>query len=131
MFTDNGNAWHGRIKVSDDHGEDVKLYCQNCNNNVGQSSRIVVDTDDNRYRPWYSKSMACKNSCIIKPVSEERAVSNPCSEKEDGLYRHPTDCHKFQICSNGTMHVEKCPTGLLWNHSVKTCDSPTNVYDCK
>ena len=133
FFTDNGNAWHGLIYISDSKGQNVKISCENCQNDIGQSNRIVVDTDINRYRSWYSKSMACQGNCIIKPHYSQPEIKtkfNPCFNKDTGYYRDQTDCHKFFICNNDIFYSKSCPTGLSWNDSIKTCDYPRNV-DCK
>lgn len=31
-----------------------------------------------------------------------------CSEKPDGMYRHPFDCTRFIVCDNGRAHDRAC-----------------------
>ena len=49
-----------------------------------------------------------------------------CSDP-NGLYAHPVDCQKYYQCAHGTPYEYTCPSGLLWNDNVKTCDWPANV----
>ena len=44
-----------------------------------------------------------------------------------GYFSHPTSCNLFIICSNNNPVIKSCPTGLVYNANLQTCDynSPT------
>jgi len=63
--TNNANGWHGSFFVHDKNGAEMQIKCGNCINDVQNTNNIFVDTDDNRYKDWFSKVMACQRSCDL------------------------------------------------------------------
>ncbi|XP_046418922.1 uncharacterized protein LOC124179001 isoform X6 [Neodiprion fabricii] len=53
-----------------------------------------------------------------------------CSEGQEGLFRHPTDCKKFLQCSNANTHIMDCGPGTVFNPLTRVCDFPYNVEGC-
>ncbi|XP_046476205.1 uncharacterized protein [Neodiprion pinetum] len=53
-----------------------------------------------------------------------------CSEGQEGLFRHPTDCKKFLQCSNANTHIMDCGPGTVFNPLTSVCDFPYNVEGC-
>ncbi|XP_038049704.1 uncharacterized protein LOC119723214 [Patiria miniata] len=50
-----------------------------------------------------------------------------CDARAEGLYPYPDDCSKFYHCASGLTYTKSCPSGLLFNPSLKVCDWPYNV----
>ena len=74
--TDNGNSWHGVLKIENYAGEVFDLHCRNCPNNAIGTNRIVVDTDSNKYTDWFMQNtaMVCEQNCDIA-VLKSRVIS--------------------------------------------------------
>ncbi|XP_055940819.1 protein obstructor-E-like [Argiope bruennichi] len=46
---------------------------------------------------------------------------------DDGLFRHPVNCHTFYRCRKGRIYEYDCPVGLVFNYDEKRCDYKSNV----
>ncbi|CAL1288221.1 unnamed protein product [Larinioides sclopetarius] len=46
---------------------------------------------------------------------------------EDGIFRHPVNCHTFYLCKKGRIYEYECPIGLVFNYGEKRCDYKSNV----
>ncbi|XP_042889207.1 endochitinase-like [Penaeus japonicus] len=45
----------------------------------------------------------------------------------NGLFAHPTDCHRYVKCSNGHAYAENCPANLHFNEASGSCDYAKNA----
>ncbi|XP_037775740.1 uncharacterized protein LOC119572876 [Penaeus monodon] len=45
----------------------------------------------------------------------------------NGLFAHPTACHRYVKCVNGHAYVETCPANLHFNEASSSCDYPENA----
>ncbi|XP_063611351.1 uncharacterized protein LOC134785035 [Penaeus indicus] len=45
----------------------------------------------------------------------------------NGLFAHPTDCHRYVKCANGHAYVETCPANLHFNEASGSCDYAENA----
>lgn len=53
-----------------------------------------------------------------------------CPNRDEGFYRHPTDCGAYYHCTNGYAWYMECSPGLYFNPETNLCDWPWNV-DCE
>lgn len=55
--------------------------------------------------------------------------ANYCSSSSvsAGLHKHCSDCSKFIQCANSITYIKSCPSGLMFNDDLKTCDWAYNV----
>ncbi|XP_047472859.1 uncharacterized protein LOC125027766 [Penaeus chinensis] len=47
--------------------------------------------------------------------------------ESNGLFAHPTDCHRYVKCANGHAYVETCPANLHFNEASGSCDYAANA----
>lgn len=83
-----------------------------------------------------SKSTANNDNTITSP-STSAIPSTPSTTtgtgpssvdcRTDGYHRDPNDCSSFIICDNQIAHSFKCPTPLLYDESIRTCNWPSVV----
>ncbi|XP_057314203.1 dendrite extension defective protein 1-like [Hydractinia symbiolongicarpus] len=46
-----------------------------------------------------------------------------CALHAPGIYPHPSRCNNFVLCGpNGKLNVERCPSGVRYNPSIRGCD---------
>ncbi|CAF0752141.1 unnamed protein product [Brachionus calyciflorus] len=53
-------------------------------------------------------------------------ISNKCDISMDYSSVHG-NCNQFQRCDNGEIIIMNCPSSLVWDASIKTCNYPENV----
>lgn len=69
-------------------------------------------------------STPSSNSSTTPPTSTPPSNNN-C--KLDGYFRDPSDCSSFYICDNHVAYLFKCPTPLLYDETINTCNWPAAV----
>lgn len=47
----------------------------------------------------------------------------------DGMFRNPSNCNQYYLCSSGDVHLVTCGAGTCFNQNISTCDWCDNV-DC-
>ncbi|XP_048250966.1 uncharacterized protein LOC124137847 isoform X4 [Haliotis rufescens] len=50
--------------------------------------------------------------------------------REDGYYRHPTDCASYFRCNERKLTAYKCTPGTLFDAKNSVCAWPSQVHDC-
>ncbi|XP_013391277.1 uncharacterized protein LOC106159524 [Lingula anatina] len=60
---------------------------------------------------------------IRRQSSGSSAVSQICDIHLDGLYSHPSDCHKYVQCVSGTPWEMPCPGGLVFKPDKGWCET--------
>ncbi|KAK7113239.1 chitotriosidase-1-like [Littorina saxatilis] len=53
-----------------------------------------------------------------------------CASNPDGLYRDTSDCNKFIECLLHMGFVNHCPTGLVFNQAIGSCQHTFNTPEC-
>jgi len=53
-----------------------------------------------------------------------------CGKTQTGIFPHPTECHKYVQCSMGRRFEMTCPSSLVYNPSLGSCDFQVNVPSC-
>ncbi|XP_065663441.1 uncharacterized protein LOC100197130 isoform X5 [Hydra vulgaris] len=96
---------------------DVFAYLQ-CSSQQGG----YVNCPDNKiFDPKYSD---CKDA-------KDYNLSNFCTNKPDGQYRNPWNCHTFISCSNGISHNMSCATPeLVYDPYDNLCEYPS-IFPCR
>ena len=51
-------------------------------------------------------------------------------DKKDGYFPDRKDCNKYIMCSGGTMTINTCTDGLVWDAEQRFCSWPDQV-ECK
>ncbi|RNA18637.1 peritrophic membrane [Brachionus plicatilis] len=66
-----------------------------------------------------------------KPADEVNCTpkGNECSSDQD-FTAVAGDCSKFNRCNNGYLTQSSCPSGLLFDKTLKICNYPDQVTDC-
>ncbi|XP_042889196.1 balbiani ring protein 3-like isoform X1 [Penaeus japonicus] len=65
---------------------------------------------------------------VLAASTEGRRVCSPLTCPEpNGLFAHPTDCHRYVKCMNGHAYAENCPANLHFNEASGSCDHPENA----
>lgn len=62
----------------------------------------------------------CTESTTVDPDD-----NLPCEEY--GMYRHPKNCAKFYTCNENGVFIFSCPSGLLFDELILSCNWPDNV----
>lgn len=53
-----------------------------------------------------------------------------CDGKFDGFYQDPNECQAFYQCLRGKASKRYCLKGMVFNPTLKTCDTPDN-FPCR
>ncbi|PAV58311.1 hypothetical protein WR25_02217 [Diploscapter pachys] len=69
------------------------------------------------------------------PVADDDAATDLlkdfCRTRNDGIYRHPTNCASIVQCHGGDAVVRPgCTSGLVFNERKRACDYRVNVPEC-
>lgn len=74
-----------------------------------------------------TKVLACNFDTNIQTIANT-TQSSICLTT-DGVFSHPTDRHKFYICSNGLANEFVCADSLVYNSTIKACGyDASNTY---
>ena len=63
--------------------------------------------------------------CLALTAKAQSGGSFNCPK--DGLFKDPAHCDTFYNCANGIAYPQNCPTGLLFDASLKICNWPSSV----